>query len=329
MGEVNKIITLSNDLGAPKSNDNLHIGKCLLNDDDGTRAISEAQFEPMPCNLYTGKNFSNNTQNVTSWLQQYKVSKGKTSSHTLMTGGNFLIPDDQLITLYQLLSVNQGPLSLTEKHLPEYSPMVIDFDFKFKTRPIPRAINDHLITMIVDLYHKHLRELEITDDNCFITVALTRIGGYFEKNLFKDGFHLQMPFMVIDYDSQYEIRRRVINDLIQMKDFPKTENSLDDVVDISVIQRNNWLLYSCCKPNLPPYQIRRVYTTIETQLIYHKLKDSIFNQFTSTEMITLLSLRCMGDRVVSKEHIFPLYHQHQKKKNITVPQHVKKLQKET
>ena len=123
MSKVNKIISMSNDKVATKS---MTTSLVVSNKDDGTRATSE----PMPHNLYTEKKFSNDTQNVTTWIQQYKVSKGEISSHTLMSGGNFLIPDDQLMTLYQLLSTNHEPLSLTEKHLPDYSPMVVDFDFK-------------------------------------------------------------------------------------------------------------------------------------------------------------------------------------------------------
>jgi hypothetical protein len=254
-------------------------------------------------NLYVQKNLSEVNEpntDIRTWLQQFKVNKGQVFTHTLMTGGSFNIPNDHLNTLFRLLSVDTQPLSLTEKHLPEQSPMIIDFDFRLKHVPQNRVITDQLIDKVVQLYHQHIRELGVTDDAYLITIVLTRSDGYISGEQYKDGFHLQLPFLVIDYPSQFELRRRIIEDLKHMPEFPHTENGLDDVVDLSVIQRNNWLLLGCCKPNLPPYEIRQVYWVEHQQPIHQPLHESIFKTFSKVDLIALLSIRATGDRIISK-----------------------------
>lgn len=114
-----------------------------------------------------------------------------------------------------------------------------------------------------------------------------------KSGLFKDGFHIQYPYIIIDYESQYELRRRVVNDLIKSEWMPQTCNSLEDVVDQSVIKKNNLLLYGCCEPNLPAHQVRHVFQIGQGQLILTE------PECTQLDWIDILSLRLMDEKEVS------------------------------
>ena len=238
----------------------------------------------------------------TQWLSQYAVEKGTPCTHTKIDGGLYNIPDDQLETLYQLLAdhITAGRhSSLTQRHLPEISPVVIDIDFKFKTKPVTRLVTADLIEQIIKLYHHHYRQLGVTDNHLLTTFSLYRDEGYSTNKEYKDGFHLQMPYLVTNYQVHFEVRRRVISNLHPLKDvwFPDITNTLDEVVDNAVIKSNGWLLYGCNKPKLPPYQIRNLFVTsgvgsIERQLVDLKGSDS-------ATLIALLSLRYMVDKKVT------------------------------
>lgn len=255
--------------------------------------------------ICTEKNSLGSNELTKNWLQQFKVEKGQKSSHTLMSGGAFNIPDHQLPKLFQLLANDPTPLSLTEAHVPDYSPIIIDFDFRFSSKPSKRTVNDHLIEQIVQLYHTHLIAMGVSEDSLSPTFALTRKDGYQDDDLYKDGFHLHFPMLVIDYESQFELRRRVIQDLTHMNDFPKTTNSLDDVVDEAVIKRNNWLLLGCQKPGRPPYQIHKIYTNFDHIITGQSFKNSILKDYTNQELIELLSIRYIADRPVTKTNYIP------------------------
>jgi hypothetical protein len=262
--------------------------------------------------------------NIFTWINQFRVDKGTPCTHTMMSGGCFAIPDDHFPMLVELLSISkdQFSISLTEKHLSDAGPVIIDFDLKFTPSEIDttrHVITDEQITFVVQLYMKHLHELGITDNSLLTTFSLTRSSGYLtqkEPIIYKDGFHLQMPFLVINYQVQFELRRRVLQDLEHMTPmfFPKITNVLSDVIDEAVIQRNNWLMYGCQKPGLPPYEIRHVYDFDKSgQLIMSVLSSSKYKQL---DLIRLLSIRSMECKIIThvnfscklepNSHKFPL-----------------------
>ena len=240
------------------------------------------------------------------WLSQYKVGKLKPYTHTSMSFPpcSYYIPDNQLTTLYRSLSsyLKSGggvTCSLTEKHLANVSPVVIDFDFKFKRKPTTRLVTDQLIEQIIKLYHHHYRQLGAIDNDSLATFSLYRDDGYQTDKEYKDGFHLQIPFLVTNYQVHFEVRLRVIKDLQPLKEtlFPDTINPLEQIIDELVIQSNGWLLLGCNKPNLPPYQIKQLYMTDgEESLELRSLKDQDLDDMTLT---SILSLRWMISKQVT------------------------------
>jgi hypothetical protein len=241
-----------------------------------------------------------------NWLQQFKVQKGEISTHTLISGGSFNIPEEHLPRLFKLLAHDETPLSLTESHVPNHSPIIVDYDFRFHSKPQQRVVDNVLIKQCVQLYHTHLIEMGISDEDLLLTFALTRKEGYYDGNIYKDGFHLHFPLLVIDYESQYELRRRVIQDLKNLTNFPQTTNSIEDVVDYAVIKRNNWLLLGCQKPDRAPYHIRMIYLNYNREVIGHRFKQSVLKDYTNQQLIELLSIRYINDRPITKTNYEPI-----------------------
>lgn len=233
--------------------------------------------------------------NLQKFLISFKVKKGQEYTHTSMNGGIYFIPDQFLPTLHQFISESKQPLHITEKHPENSSCICIDFDFRRPEQPCARIFGLDFLSRIVQLYNSHLSKMGINNDDLLVAIVLYRDQGYIDpkSGLFKDGFHIQYPLFQINYESQYELRRKVIEDLENSDWMIQTSNSIEDVIDLSVIKRNNWLLYRCCKPNLPPYQIKHIFQIINPD----QLTDTLsYCQSTDLEWINLLSLRTTDNK---------------------------------
>ena len=243
------------------------------------------------------KNSKVNEKSLEAFLTKYKVvEKKQPYTHTSMKGGIYNIPDELLKVLHQLIVQDKTPVCLTEKHPDTVSQICIDFDFRLDKKPDARIFTIEFISNIVNVYNRNLMNLGITDYSLFTAVSLYRDNGYIDpkKTNWKDGFHIQYPYIIIDYPSQFELRKRVIEDLKNQDWMPLTTNSLNDVVDEAVIKRNNWLLYGCSKPGLPPYQIREIYDLKNGELQLTPILSS-----RQTFWIDKLSLRLMDEKIVS------------------------------
>lgn len=80
----------------------------------------------------------------------------------------------------------------------------------------------------------------------------------------KDGVHILYPDVCISTDIQLIIRTEVLKKIGTVLDNPEigilpVKNAHDDIVDLSVIKRNCWLMFGCCKPGLRPYQLHRIF----------------------------------------------------------------------
>ncbi len=228
-------------------------------------------------------------------LQQYLTPKGQPYTHRSLIGGCYNIPDQSLKLLHQYISKCKSPIHLTEKHPEKASSICIDFDFRLDKQPNQRMFDFDFLLKVVKLYNHHLLQMGISDQNLYTSRVLYRNSGYMDpkSGQFKDEFHIQYPHLIIDYDSQYELRNRIVNDFRISDWMPKTLNNIEDVVDRSVIQKNNWILYGCSKPQLPAYQVKHILKMCKDELIESQVK------YTALDWINILSLRLMENKHIS------------------------------
>ena len=63
-------------------------------------------------------------------------------------------------------------------------------------------------------------------------------------------------------------------------------NTIEDVIDICVIEKNNWQMYGSTKPNCEPYKVTKIYDYSGNK--YNKMELDTYND---KALLTLLSIR--------------------------------------
>lgn len=200
-------------------------------------------------------------KSLKEWLKGYYTPSGQPYTHVSLSGGRYCIPDDQLEQLYELLESSSEIYHLAEKRPEKASNITIDFDLIVKDISLEtnHCFDIDFITRVVDLYNSHLFEMGLCHNMYICTYVLYRDSAYCDSkmNTYKDGFHLHYTDFLLDYELQYELRERVVNDLKLCDWMFPTVNSIEGVVDKMAIS-NHWLLYGCSKPGLQPYKAQYI-----------------------------------------------------------------------
>ena len=92
---------------------------------------------------------------------------------------------------------------------------------------------------------KHVEQItECTNVKIFVLEKKTPKPDI-SKKLVKDGIHIMIPDIDTIPRMQYVLRYRVIKDpeTKKLMDTIKPTNNLDDIIDLCVIERNNWQMY--------------------------------------------------------------------------------------
>ena len=205
--------------------------------------------------------------NLYTFLEKYRIVKTNTSgikpTHVSMDTylGSFNIPDDKINHFFKYyqkyIKVNNIP-SLLESHL-EQGPIIIDLDFKYILKSkstINRIYTDQDIQNIIKIYNQIiLSYLSINEEDMNIYILEKKLPKIINTNnttdeiTYKDGIHIIYPFICASNRLQFFFRELVINKITEDKllDHLNLSNTIDDVFDKAVIERNNWLLYGSCK----------------------------------------------------------------------------------
>jgi P4 family phage/plasmid primase-like protien len=210
--------------------------------------------------------------------------------------GSFNIDDnnyDDFLKLYIKAIEAESDLSIVEKH-KEYSPVIIDVDIRYNMPEKERIYTNELINKIIDFYlEQFVKYIQLTDDSqyqAYITEKKTPSIISCDKNMYelKDGFHIQFPYINTKPNLQYLIRHELIIKATEEGWFDNYNvvNTIDDIFDKSVIEKNGLLMYGSKKPGGNPYILTRCYDGENNLDIDHLTFDQILG---------LLSLRSLGD----------------------------------
>ena len=226
-----------------------------------------------------------------SHLLRYKVEKGSEFTHTsiIKPSGAFYIPTDEMDSFYQNYerALNAGEdLYMTEKHR-DVSPFLIDLDFKFeKGDNLNRIYTKDVIEAVISSYCKKVKEyIEVQDK--YEVYLLEKPHPNVDKGIIKDGVHIIIPNIVTKTSVQFLVRKELLATLKEVFEHLKCVNSIEDIIDEAVIERNNWQMYGSKKPNCEPYKVTQKYlwdNTLDT-LSSVELKE------TSTQLVEILSIR--------------------------------------
>ena len=198
-------------------------------------------------------------RDLSSFVNQFKVKKGSEHTHTSLASpsGSFYIPADGTQTFHELYvaAMQSGAaLHFTEKHR-EVGPFVIDLDFR--TTSAERAFSPSDVERFLSKYCELIFQyLDVDECDCYVMTKpgpQPKDGG--GANSFKDGVHIVVPNAVSVPALQHIVRKRMITEHAASFEPFQSSNSLDDIVDEAVIDRNNWQMYGSSKPGAPAYSV--------------------------------------------------------------------------
>ena len=239
---------------------------------------------------------------------------------------------------------HQIPTFLTEKHHPDFSPVLIDLDFRYAKNEAERIIEasedsdksdseedeedfydekwkrkycEADIIKFLDYYFEILEtvlEIKPYQKVAYVMEKSTPIYDA-DKKIMKDGIHIIMPYIVSPYTPLFYARKEILKNKILEDHFLELgfTNPLEDIVDEAVIQRNNWFMYGSSKPEKEPYKITNV-------IVYEDSSNSLVAKGPNTELSNLDLVKLMS------VYDFDPYYKCKVKKNSKLENDLKKIE---
>ena len=154
--------------------------------------------------------------------------------------------------------VNDFSILETQK---EYGPLIIDIDLEILKEDYDegRLYDNDMLLYIVNEYNKYLQEF-LNVSNIDYKVCLLEKDTPTEKdNVFKDGFHVMFPELVVEKKIRHLIRDKVVKQYEIDNIFKSFSNTPDKIIDKAVVSSNSWFLYGGKKPNGNSYKLSKIY----------------------------------------------------------------------
>jgi P4 family phage/plasmid primase-like protien len=225
---------------------------------------------------------------LNQFLAQYKVEKGNDYTHTSMgkPAGSYNIPPEKkpelLAYLHNAIFNFKIPVHLTEKP-PNETMIKADLDFKFQLEEDERKYTIDHVRNIVQLYHNAIKYYLDVPDEQLKAFVFERNAPYKDRGNTKDGIHIMYPHLICDTKIQHLIRDHVLLHCQSVLTQLCCKNSLEDILDKSIISSNNWLMYGCSKPTAKPYALTHIFDC--------EFNDLNIKKYTNKDLLALLSIR--------------------------------------
>ena len=222
------------------------------------------------------------------YLNSYAVfGDGVDHTHTTFgfPWGKYNIPDCKLNEFYDLYCDVLGQeLHLTERP-KKIGPLLIDIDFKFDEEYDERQYKDNDINYIIGNVNNVIRKYYKWNTKSLMAfvfekdIPSLKINKNTNVKEYKDGFHIHYPYLSISVEMRFLIIHEIKKNILQSNGFRHIpfKNSLDDVFDITVVQRNGWMMYGSRKHDGPFYYLKKIFTGAfeEEDIKKYKHKDLV------------------------------------------------------
>jgi hypothetical protein len=217
--------------------------------------------------------------------------------------GSFSIPKDKFDLFFDhychIVFDLKIPLGIVERPLPDKSILKFDFDFKYSSDNLERTYSITVVEKIVEIFQNILvKYIKKDKEDRFYSFVFQREGPYLKDKVVKDGIHIMYPNIYLKYSFHHFVRGLVIDELIKinLESYIPYTNSIQDVVDESVIQRNGWLMYGSTKEGIKPYELIG---------IYDENMNLIENNMSEKDLTLFLSIRkIIPESNLIKEYIY-------------------------
>jgi P4 family phage/plasmid primase-like protien len=214
-------------------------------------------------------------RDVNDFLFKHQIKKDsdKEKTHTRIGdtnsgiyGGSYHIPESEYSTFLKLyyrdIIKTKKKEYLTEKHLDENGPILVDLDFRHDYEVDERQYTKDHIDDLIGGYLAEIKNMyELDEDTKFPIYIFEKptVNRMESENKTKDGIHAIIGIQA-DHITQQLLRQKMLIRAQEMwSDFPKT-NTWEDVFDIRISKGTaNWQLYGSRKPNYDRYVLTHVY----------------------------------------------------------------------
>jgi len=275
-------------------------------------------------------------ENLNSFIQKYTVTKGKPYTNTSIAHPKkaLFIPDEdynEFIEIYTLAITNGIHLYFTEKPLNP-SPLRIDLDFRFllnndisekdSIENYNRIYTKDNIDKIITTYNNIITKyIEIKDEYNLAYVMEKSKPTLINKNKLKDGIHIVYPHLILTYNEQHFIRKKILDKAQEMFIGLPVCNNYEDIIDKAIIDVNSWQMYGSRKPDCEAYSVTKIYKngkeinikfSAETNLNYIKL----FSMRNNKADINKFNIKTEAVKEIEEytKHILPSINNKQKTK---------------
>lgn len=163
----------------------------------------------------------------------------------------------KFVNLYSSV-INNTHLSILEIQ-KEYSSILIDIDLKQSIDNNKRLYNKKDIIKLIKIYNyviNYFLDMNTINYNFFVFEKPSYIT---KDNIIKDGFHIMIPEICSTTNVRHMIRKRVVDICCEDKLFSNNLDSVDKIIDKSVVSSNGWFLYGSFKPGGLPYKLTKIY----------------------------------------------------------------------
>jgi hypothetical protein len=167
-----------------------------------------------------------------------------------------LASNDKFYKIYaEQILTKKKPCYLSERHMEKFGKPCIDIDLRYDYEESPeRKYTLEDIKSLVRDYQNAFNEITDSTLNeeeiCAYVLEKDHPEADAKKKLTKDGIHIMFPFLSISYEAQAKVRQQIIEKYQDSENesfFNHCTNSIDKIIDESVIERNNWIMYGSRK----------------------------------------------------------------------------------
>jgi P4 family phage/plasmid primase-like protien len=237
------------------------------------------------------------------FILKHKVEKGKQYTNTSI--GNpkisLYISNDEyeeFLNIYSLAMASGSVLHFTEKPI-EPSPLRVDLDFRF-TMPIndngetyiKRMYSETSIYKIINSYFKIINTYLDIEESKNIAYVMEKPYPTEFRNKIKDGIHIIFPHIIIDNNTQFFIRKKILDIASPILNDLYLCNEYEDVIDKAIINANCWQMYGSKKPDSEAYRVSKIFNYINNETIIKDYKPSAEDEIS---YIKLFSMRLVAN----------------------------------
>lgn len=179
------------------------------------------------------------------------------------------IPIEKHEELYDLIyktTFEEGKKTHVIERFTDPSIFKVDFDFEFDLTLIEdngyrRQYDMDIVKDIIKIYNGVLIDyLDNVDTSKLVSFVFMRNKGYKSKGIWKDGFHLMYPEILMKARDQHIIRTKILERCgITFSKIPLKTIDYNLVIDKSIIDSNGWMMYGCSKVTALPYLLTKIY----------------------------------------------------------------------